>query len=182
LLGWWSGENKKHRHLWPGISIGRDTSIRNINEVNGQIMITRGMLPESSGIVHWSISSLTRNPVLTDAIVKGPYAKEALVPASSWLDKTAPAVPEVTVFQNKDSLLISWTHPDEQDVFHWIVYTHYKTRWGYRILNRNERSAQVLRVFSGIDASESIYLQQIAVTAVDRTGNESVVKIIEVKK
>jgi uncharacterized lipoprotein YddW (UPF0748 family) len=182
LLGWWSGENKKHRHLWPGISIGRDTSIRNINEVDGQIMITRGMLPESSGIVHWSISSLTRNPVLTDAIVKGPYAKQALVPTSSWLDKTAPAAPEVTTTQNLDTLVVNWTHPDEKDVFHWIIYRQYNNRWGYRILNRNERSAKLESFLPGTPATGSIYLQRIAVTAVDRTGNESTVRVIDVKK
>jgi uncharacterized lipoprotein YddW (UPF0748 family) len=91
LLGWWSGENKKHRHLWPGISIGRDTSARNINEVYNQVMISRGMLPQSKGIVHWSISSLTNNPNLMAAILKGPYAKQALVPASRWLDKKSTA-------------------------------------------------------------------------------------------
>ena len=182
LLGWWSGENKKHRHLWPGISIGRDTSLRNINEVNGQIMITRGMLPESKGIVHWSISSLTRNPILTDAILKGPYAKQALVPASPWLDKTAPAAPKVTTSQNKDTLVISWTHPDEKDVFHWIVYTQYNDRWGYQILNRTDRSARQGSFLPGTYANGSIYLQRIAVTAVDRIGNESAVRVIEVKK
>jgi uncharacterized lipoprotein YddW (UPF0748 family) len=25
LLGWWAGENKMNRHLWPGISVGRDS-------------------------------------------------------------------------------------------------------------------------------------------------------------
>ena len=49
------------------------------------------MLPESKGIVHWSISSLTKNPNLMNAILKGPYARQALVPASPWLDKKAPA-------------------------------------------------------------------------------------------
>ena len=31
LLGWWANENKKNRHLWPGISVGRDTSAKDNN-------------------------------------------------------------------------------------------------------------------------------------------------------
>src|SRR5215831_17418423 len=68
LLGWWSGENKMHRHLWPGISVGRDTSAKNVNEILSEVMIARGMLPESEGVVHWSISSLTKNSNMINAI------------------------------------------------------------------------------------------------------------------
>ncbi|MEI9810180.1 MAG: family 10 glycosylhydrolase [Bacteroidota bacterium] len=49
LLGWWEGENLKKRHLWPGISVGRDTSAKNVNEILSQIMIDRGMTPASKG-------------------------------------------------------------------------------------------------------------------------------------
>lgn len=182
LLGWWSGENLKHRHLWPGISLGRDTSAKNVNETLSQIMISRGMLPESKGIVHWSISSLTQNPNMTNAIVKGPYAQQALVPPSIWLDKNPPSPPAVDTTAFADKLKISWTHPDEKDVFHWIVYTQYNNKWGYQILNRNDRTAEIDRFITGTYAAGSIYLQKIAVTAVDRTGNESVVKEIEIKK
>ena len=140
LLGWWSGENKKHRHLWPGISIGRDTSARNINEVNSQVMISRGMLPQSKGIVHWSISSLTNNPNLMNAILKGPYARQALIPSSPWLDKKPPGSPAIASAWHNDTLTVNWTHPDEKDVFHWIVYYKYNNSWNYAILDRRYRS------------------------------------------
>jgi uncharacterized lipoprotein YddW (UPF0748 family) len=180
LLGWWSGENKMHRHLWPGISVGRDTSAKNINEVLSQVMISRGMLPESKGIVHWSISSLTQNPNLINAIVNGPYRKQALVPASPWLDKIAPAAPVLTTAWRNDSLALNWTHPDEKDVFHWIVYYKYKNGWSYVILDRTCRSMELKG--SASENNSPVSLTHIAVTAVDRTGNESVVKEIEVKK
>ena len=140
------------------------------------------MLPESNGIVHWSISSLTNNPNLMNAILKGPYARQALVPASRWLDNKAPAAPVITSAWRDDTLTINWTHPDERDVFHWIVFTKYNNKWGYQILNRNARSVKIERVLPGTPASGSITLQQFAVTAVDRTGNESELREMDVKK
>jgi uncharacterized lipoprotein YddW (UPF0748 family) len=180
LLGWWSGENLKKRHLWPGISVGRDTSAKNINEILSQIMIDRGMIAESKGIVHWSISSLTQNPNMVKAIADGPYKKQAIVPASSWLDNKPPAGPVVTTVQEGDKLKISWAHPDGDDVFHWIVYYQYGDEWRYLILDHRARSQDIYLASVGTYASAA--LKRIAVTAVDRTGNESKFKAIEVKR
>jgi uncharacterized lipoprotein YddW (UPF0748 family) len=171
LLGWWAGENKKHRHLWPGISVGRDSTDKNLDETINEIMIDRGMQPESKGVVHWSISSITRNPRMADTLLKSVYKKQALVPASPWLDNKAPAAPTVTTAWQNDSLKINWTHPDEQDVFHWVVYYQYGNAWSYQVMNHNERWLSVSRSF-GMGASAKP-LQRIIVTAVDRTGNES---------
>jgi uncharacterized lipoprotein YddW (UPF0748 family) len=173
LLGWWSGENKKDRHLWPGMSVGRDTTLANATEVMNQIMVTRGMLPKSSGEVHWSISSLTKDSSLARAIVEGPYKKQALVPASPWLDAIAPDSPQVTSSIEGDSLKISWTHPNEPDVFHWVVYYQYAGKWNYTILNRHDRMFMI-----GLLSGKS-KLSGVGVTAVDRTGNES--QLVNVK-
>ena len=181
LLGWWHGENLKKRHLWPGISVGRDSSAKNVNEILSQIMIDRGMIPESKGVVHWSISSLTGNPNMTKAIADGPYKFQALVPASPWLDNKAPASPaNVSTEVQGDKIKISWTHPDEGDVFHWVVYYQYEGGgWRYTILNRKDRSADIYRVSTGTAVSSA--LTKIAVTAVDRVGNESVMKEITIR-
>jgi uncharacterized lipoprotein YddW (UPF0748 family) len=101
LLGW-SQEKTMGRHLWPGISIGRDTGLANVNETLSQIMITRGMIPQSPGVVHWNISSVMRNPNLTRTLIEGPYKPDALVPPSPWLDNTAPAAPAVTIDISND--------------------------------------------------------------------------------
>jgi uncharacterized lipoprotein YddW (UPF0748 family) len=168
LLGWWVNENTKHRHLWPGISVGRDTSAKTVTETLSQIMISRGMLPESNGVVHWSISSVTKNPNMAKGLIEGPYLKEALVPASSWLDNKAPEAPAIKTEQ-KDSLVnISWTHGNESDVFRWVVYYQYSNNWSYRILNRGDRSL-LLNTLQGKNK-----LNAVAVAAVDRMGNESV--------
>jgi uncharacterized lipoprotein YddW (UPF0748 family) len=172
LLGWWSGENTMGRHLWPGINVGSDTSAKNVNEVNSQIMITRGLVPKSSGEVHWSMSSLTKNPNMAKGILEGPYKKQALVPASPWLDNKAPVAPAATTAAMPgDSVRISWTHADEKEVFHWVVYQQYGSSWTYTILNRNDRSIVIPRTGGG--GKQPAALKRIAVTAVDRTGNES---------
>jgi uncharacterized lipoprotein YddW (UPF0748 family) len=170
LLGWWEKENSKRRHLWPGISLGRDTSARNVNEILGQVMIARGILPTSPGVIHWNISSLTQNANMTSALLKGPYAKDALVPASPWLDKKPPAQPAVTSQAQGDSIRISWTHPDPEDVFHWVVYYRYNQKWLYTILDRTARSHQLPA--KGIGTYASLAIQEIRISAVDRSGNE----------
>ncbi len=175
LLGWWAGENKMNRHLWPGISVGRDSSVKNTDEIINQIMIDRGMQPQSKGVLHWSISSLTKNPKMADTLVKSVYKKEALVPASPWLDDTAPAVPVVTTSMQNDNWKINWSHADESSIFRWVVYYKYGTSWSYEILNRNDRSKELKK------NSGAAILNMVMVTAVDRTGNESVGKVVEVK-
>jgi hypothetical protein len=126
------------------------------------------MLPKSSGVVHWSISSVTKNPNMSKALIEGPYQKQALVPASEWLDNKAPVAPAFNMKQEGDTLNVSWTHKDEKDVFHWIIYYRYGKSWSYSILNRSERKT-VLKTLKGKDK-----LNAVAVTAVDRMGNESV--------
>ncbi len=167
LLGWWSKENTKNRHLWPGISVGRDTSAVSVNETLSQIMISRGMLPASSGVVHWNVGSVAKNPNMAKALVEGPYRSDALVPPSGWLDNVAPAAPTVDVNQSNDKVDIKWHHSSESDVFRWVVYYQYGRNWSYRILNRGEHTLQM----EPHDGRSK--LNAVAVTAVDRTGNES---------
>jgi uncharacterized lipoprotein YddW (UPF0748 family) len=180
LLGWWAGENKMQRHLWPGISVGRDTSAKTVNETISQVMIDRGMLPQSKGVIHWSISSVMKNPNMAKALLEGPYKNQALVPASPWLDNKAPEAPAVRSNWQNEILKISWSHPDEKDVFQWVVYYQYKNDWNYVILNRNSRSFE-LKQFT-MENKLQVALTHLSVTAVDRVGNESGRKEVEIKK
>lgn len=167
LLGWWQSQNLQHRHLWPGISVGRDTSAKTVNETLNQIMITRGMLPKSSGVVHWSISSDVRNPNMAKMLVEGPYAAQALVPASPWLNSQLPKSPSVSSKQNGDSVTIFWEHTNSNEIFRWVVYYQYGSSKSYRIMNHQDRSL-VLPAQNGKDK-----LSYVAVSAVDRISNES---------
>lgn len=170
LLGWWQGENTRGRHLWPGINVG-DTSTRSTTEVLNQIMVARGMVPQSKGVVHWSIGQVVRNPALQKGLADGPYKRGALVPPSPWLDDEAPAAPTVRTEAAGDSARVAWTHGAEADVFRWVVYTRYGNNWNYRILTRNERMLTLPRTTG--TGTQAAALNAVAVTAVDRTGNES---------
>ena len=90
---------------------------KNIDETINQIMIDRGMQPESKGVVHWSISSVTKNARLADTLIKGVYKKQALVPASPWMDNKAPACTSGNTALQNDIRTINWTHPDDTRCF-----------------------------------------------------------------
>jgi uncharacterized protein YbbC (DUF1343 family)/uncharacterized lipoprotein YddW (UPF0748 family) len=195
LLGWWVAENKKGRHVWPGMNLGRGTGEGLIDETLNQIMISRGFLKEKSGHVHWSIGPLMRNKSLQKALLEGPYSKNALVPPSPWLDKKPPSAPFIRVSTHDDSLDISWDHQHSPEIFRWVLYTKYGDSWKYTIHNRSERTAaipafrfnrvvmeQEIKEPSG-DATRMLFpLREIRLTAVDRTGNESEMTMEDLKK
>lgn len=175
LLGWWSNENTMKRHLWPGISINRDSSNISLNETLHQIMIDRGMEPQSMGVIHWSISSVIKNSRLADTLLKSVYKKQALVPASPWLNNKIPNAPIVS-FQKMDKQTnINWSQADEKDITHYVVYFKYGNKWNYEIVNNNTKS------FTLTNSLESNKLNEIIVTAVSRTGMESEKKVIGFK-
>jgi uncharacterized lipoprotein YddW (UPF0748 family) len=178
LLGWWNSENTMKRHLWPGISVGNDTSVVNVNEIKGQIMIDRGMIPDDKGVVHWSIGQLVRNQQMTKGLKEGPYRQQALAPASPWLDNKAPSAPAFTAAPSGREVNLQWTHPDPNDVFHYVVYYTYGGNWSYVILNKDARSF-VIKPPAG-QVTTQIVVTKVAVTAVDRTGNESAVIIKDI--
>lgn len=174
LLGWWEEQNFKDRHLWPGINAGLGGDEKNIDEVINQIMISRGMLPQSPGVVFWSIAPIVNYPNMNKAIVEGPYKKRALVPASPWLDNVAPAAPVVVPEPNGELTKLTWVSGDDQEVFQWVVYFKHGESWNYKILDRKVNSFNVSKLLG----DKKIPLKAIAVTAVDKTGNESEFKVI----
>lgn len=169
LLGWWQEENTHNRHLWPGMNVGRGGDDANLAEVVNQIMITRGMVPQSKGAVHWSISSLTRHTKLTEGIKKGPYQKEALIPASPWLSDLKPTSPEVRENRSRNQVELSWRHPRAAEMAYWVVYTKYGEQWQYQILPKNQVNTVLPLEHSDTKAT----LNGVYVAAVDRYGNES---------
>lgn len=174
LLGWWQSENTKARHLWPGMNIGQGGDDKNTDEVINQIMITRGIVPKSKGALHWSIAGLVKHEKLRQGLLDGPYQKQAIVPASEWLDKNAPEMPIVSLVR-KDSLLrISWRHDEQSAVFKWVVYFKYGDKWNYKVLNRKDESVDILGSISkSATSKDKLMLNAYGVTAIDRSGNES---------
>jgi uncharacterized protein YbbC (DUF1343 family)/uncharacterized lipoprotein YddW (UPF0748 family) len=188
LLGWWKEENLKGRHLWPGISLSRHPVEKASDETINQIMIARGMLPNSPGVIHWSIGPLASSPGLVRAIAEGPYKRKALVPPSPWLDKKAPLAPQVKTDIQGDNVVVTWSHNNQSDIGRWVVYYKYGSQWNHSIhsssvesdnipgfIVNTARLAQANRADIKSVAELLIPLDRIAVSAVDRYGNESVI-------
>ncbi len=173
LLGWWRDENTKGRHLWPGISVGADTTAKQTTEVLNQLMVTRGMLPQSKGLIHWSIGQVMRSPGLQKALLAGPYKNDALVPTTPWLDDEAPEPPLLdSLRMESEEAVLSWRHSNANDVFRWVVHFKYEGGpWQYRILSHQQREVRLASQQVGNGVSKP--LKQVLVSAVDRMGNES---------
>lgn len=169
LLSWWQNENTLGRHLWPGMNVGRGGDDANLAEVVNQIMITRAIVPDSKGEVSWSISGLTRHPKLIEGIRKGPYKKQALIPASKWLSSLKPSQPSIMEQVKGNHVEITWSHPKLDEISNWVVYTQYGDVWNYVILPKNQLSIQL----DLVDSKSKEPLNIKYVTAVDRYGNES---------
>lgn len=179
LLGWWEGENSQDRHLWPGINIDFGGDAANVDETINQIMLTRGMIAESKGTVHWSIAPLLKYPNLSKALVDGPYKKQALVPASPWLDEVLPEAPTVSAKIEGNRVKISWSHSAITDVSNWVVFYKYGNNWDYKILDRTENATDFTHYLKEKEKKDPLTF--IGVTAVDRTGNQSTFNEIKIE-
>lgn len=179
LLGWWESENTQHRHLWPGINIDFGGDEANVDETINQIMITRGMTAKSKGTVHWSISPLIKYSNISQALLDGPYKNQALVPASPWLDDVVPSAPVVSTKLNGNKVSVSWTHSELDDVFKWVVFYKYENSWEYKILDRTQSTIE-LSLYSKEEKNNRLSI--VGVTAVDKTGNQSTFKELNIEK
>ncbi|WP_026836842.1 glycoside hydrolase family 10 protein [Gillisia sp. JM1] len=177
LLGWWESENTEKRHLWPGINIDFGGDTKNVDETINQIMLTRGMLPDSKGAVHWSIGSLLKYPIISKGLIDGPYKNEALIPASPWLNKKSPAAPKTQIISEGGKINIAWEKADTQEISNWVVYYKYASSWEYKILSGKETNLDIDKLL--IENGKKIPLLAVGVTAVGRTGNESDFKEIK---
>jgi hypothetical protein len=84
-----------------------------------------------------------------------------------------------------EEVLVTWEHDEPGDVFRWVVYREIDGSWDYEIFARNDRRA-TLPLFAPLEPDSATVepeldmpeeaqprVSVIAVTAVDRTGNES---------
>lgn len=178
LLSWWETENIQNRHLWPGLRIDYGGDAANVDETINQIMLTRGMAAESKGTAHWSISPLLKYPNLSKALVEGPYKKQALVPASPWLNDQLPDAPVVDALINGDKVVVSWNHAESSSVFNWVVFYKYADTWEYIILDKTKNSFELSLYLDELESRD--LLTSIGVTAVNKSGNQSSFNEIEI--
>lgn len=175
LLDWWSAQNARGRHLWPGNNVGNVNARAKawpVAEVLEQIRLTR-TAPGATGNVLFSMAPLLRNVAgLADSLGRGPYAEPALVPATPWLRgaprAAAPAAARVSRDPVTGDLVLS-------------IATRAKARapwlWTVRVLGadgawRSEVLPGAMRTHVVGGAGEGVP-ERVVVTAVDRLGKES---------
>lgn len=164
LLEWWKSQNLRKRHVWPGVAtyrIGRNADWTT-GELLNQIALTRNT-DETRGAVHFSFKSL-RNDLggVQQALIDGPYKRDALIPLSPWIKASRPVAPRVSIDRGKEFVNVSWT--DRGKAFWFVVYAEDKDGWSYSILPATEHS---------ISLSADRGIKKVLVKSVDRLGNES---------
>ncbi len=176
LLTWWAGENTKNRHLWPGMSIGAAGRPGGTEEAINQIIATREIVQAGPGNVFFSMRTLMGNRGgLSDALIQGPYAKPALVPASPWLSEKKPEAPKATVKKLDDFRLVSWEARGSDAPFVWCVGKKKGGEWTTEILPAQETQLVI------DPKAEGQPITEVAIFAVDRTGNEGEKTIVAVE-
>lgn len=167
LLKWWSAENTHHRHLWPGLNTVEVRVSDRPTEIVRQIEQARKIVPNSPGVVHWSIAGLTKSPAMISAIANGPYKEKVLVPTTPWLKSNPLLEPSLLVTPQANKVFVKWLHKQPEQVRHWVVYSRYGDQWEYEILENSITSKEYPVNKAGKK------LTGLAVKAIDRLGNES---------
>ena len=177
LLAWWTEQNTQARHVWPGLYASGIKDARGADEIVNQIMVARAMGSTGAGHVHFSMKALRENRGgIVDSLEAQPYAQKALVPSSPWLDGRPPNAPSLNLDIRNEQVRVQWAHADTEDVDRWIVYYRRGARWHYELFNRATRETRFPLVALGADQQDGDapqVLREIAVSALDRLGNES---------
>ncbi len=199
LLQWWLQNNPKHRHIYPGLFTSRINDSKTSwcpSEILGQVEITK-LVDPSGGNIHFSAIALVENRKgIADELRKGLYANEALVPATPWLDDQPPASPvdlavnrvtpkvplaqPTTAASTRPALVagrrlrISWKPGSGEGVWEYTLYVKRRANWTMTIVPSSQTETSIDASLGGAVATE------IAVAAVDRSGNESARKIASV--
>jgi len=177
MLDWWVKQNAKARHVYAGNGLYRvsrtDTAATSGNrppawkadEVLRQVQITRDS-PGAQGNVFFSMKGLMLDADSIAEKLAVPYAGPALVPASPWLQQTAPARPTIALTHHPATgeAYLTLMPGRGRTPWLWVVQTRSDTVWTTEVLPGRER---VHRLAAGRDP-DAVYVR-----AVDRTGNQS---------
>ena len=171
LLGWWADANTEGRHLWPGLYDSRtlpDVGTWRPDEIVGQVRATREH-GEATGTVHFSFKALAASRPLGAALAREVYAEPAVVPPSPWLDAAPPPAPRVSVERRGAGVEASFAPRPGETVRQWVVRTERAGAWSWDVAPGDQRT---LPVAAGAT--------RVAVSALDRAGNESPAAVVEV--
>jgi uncharacterized lipoprotein YddW (UPF0748 family) len=176
LLQWWSRQNPRNLHLWPGMQTDEWPGFKGNAgaESAREIELTRRQAG-AAGEVLWRASFLMRSNNGVAAALARSFPAPALVPASPWLDKLAPGKPLLSVRKTAREVSASWKPAAGEPAWQWVLQEQTGESWRTEILPASQTSV----VFaSGGGAGLP---QNIAVTAVNRVGNLSAPAVARVE-
>ena len=172
LLQWWVEQNAKGRHIWPGNYLDKVTGTPTgwpAQEMLDQIAATRAQ-PGATGNVYFSMRSfMFGRDNLPEKLVAGPYASQALVPASTWIDSVPPLQPIVRAASDATTgaTNVSLQPQGAEATWLWAIRMRVGTDWSTAIVPGVQRFYTIPRPAGSFTPDE------LAVSAVDRNGNES---------
>lgn len=167
LLNWWQTQNPKKRYVWPGINTLK-VGTWPVSELTNQITYTR-RLSNTPGHIHWSQSALMRNGGLATTLANDTYRAPALIPRFYWLDMRAPNKPDVRVVLSGDTAGVKWSSTNSPAL--WVLQTKQFGDW----------KTQILPAAVG-GYKFDMQPELIAVSAVDRCGNQSAPAVVGLEK
>ncbi|HEX2076536.1 MAG TPA: family 10 glycosylhydrolase [Longimicrobium sp.] len=172
LLRWWTEQNVKGRHLWPGNftsrTLDRGPAAWRAEEVTDQVWVTRG-IPGATGNVHFSMRAFMANPdSLNERLLGGPYREPALVPASPWLGGRVLPPPRVTLAPGPglNDLVLQVEPATGEPPMWWIVRARRGGAWTIDVI---AGSARVHGLPAGVEGPP---VDLVAVSPVHRLGTE----------
>jgi len=168
LLKWWTEQNTKSRHIWPGGAVSRVSSNFPAGEIVNQVLLTRKQ-PGATGNIHWSVTALLRNNRgIADSLLREVYPDLALVPASPWLSGPSVTPTFLSVQDQSAGVALAWAKNEQARS--WLLQTRTGANWKSEIL-----PGSVTR------KSLNDRPEVIALTAINRAGvaspPESIVKV-----
>lgn len=183
LLKWWTQQNPKGRHIFPGIDDSKTSSRRRAAdaplwqpaEIVHQVRLTR-QINGVTGEIHWNLGTLERNGGLGEALLREVYNQPALTPVYPWIDNKAPTKPTLSaVLEDRNGgnarARANWSASSPEKVWLWLLQTKAGV-WKTDVLSSGRVS------FTWEEAAPEI----IAISAVDRNGNCSAPAILRAKK
>ena len=180
LLAWWKSENARGRHIWPGNYTSRVGSVEgsqnwSAGELLDQIRLTRE--GGGGGNIHFSMRAFTRDASgVNEALVAGPYAAPALVPASPWMTPGAPAAPRVVLLPRTsgDSVTLQLAPALAAADSAGVTLS---APWRYAVQSRLDDGSWTTSLGTPLQTRIVVPAGQrralVSVIAVDRTGNAS---------
>lgn len=167
LLDYWLAQNRRGRHVWPGLytsRIGAPVKDYQPQEIVDQIDVTRTR--PAGGHVHFSMAALMDNRKgIYDRLRTVTYPYQALVPATPWLGNTVPGVPVVQAGHLANVTKLQLKAGTNNALY--AIWARYGDEWRFSVIPA-ARVDWNLPDDARLGAANAVF-----VSAVDRLGIES---------